>query len=76
MTVRVDLTVVVAVMTGRDGIKVDAGVLDGRLGLGPITLRVVARDPAPGLHRTGAPRAPARPALTARRARYACMHRV
>ena len=76
MPVRVDLAIAVAVMAGRDRIEVDAGLLDGGLGLGTIALGIVSRDPSPGFHGTRTPRAPARPALMAPRARYACILRV
>jgi hypothetical protein len=39
----VRLAVGVPVMSGRDGVEVDAGVGDGRLGLRAIPLRVIAR---------------------------------
>jgi hypothetical protein len=58
----------VAMVTGRHRVKVDAGGVDGRLGVGPVALGVVARQGAPGLHRVPAP--------GARRSRYASTHRV
>jgi hypothetical protein len=50
---RVDL-VAVAVGARRDGIEVDAGRLDGSLGLGTVALGVVAREIAPRPHRARA----------------------
>ena len=58
--VSVDLAVVVAVVARRDGVEVDAGRRDRRLGLCAVALRVVARQRAPRLHRerAGAGRGP------------------
>ena len=67
MAVGVDL-VAVAVVAGRGRIEVDAGSLDGRLGLGAVALGVVARERAPRLHR--------RPAAAVGRSRYASTQRV
>ena len=70
VAIRVD-RVPVAVLARRDRIEVDAGGLDGRLGLRPVTLWVVAGQGAPRLHRgTG------RDGASAARARYASTHRV
>jgi len=80
VSVRVGLTVAVAMVPRRDRVKVDARLFDGRLHLCPIPFRIVARQWAPGLHGTeprGAVRLrPTRSTLAARRARYASMHRV
>ena len=67
MAVGVDL-VAVAVVSGRGRIEVDAGGLDGRLGLRAVALGVVTRERAPRLHR--------RPAAAVGRSRYASTQRV
>jgi hypothetical protein len=67
VAVGVDL-LAMAMVAGRQRVEVDAGRLDGRLGLGAIALRVVARERPPGLHPC--------PAATVRRARYDSTHRV
>jgi len=67
VAVGVDL-VAVPVVTRRGRIEVDAGGLDGRLGLGAVALGIVTRERAPRLHR--------RPAAAVGRSRYASTQRV
>ena len=51
MAVGVDLAVAMPVVTWRDGVEIDARLLDGGLHLGAITLGVIAGQCSPGLHR-------------------------
>ena len=66
VSVGMDVTVSVAVVTGRYRVEVDAGGRDGGLGLGAIALGVVAREASPWLHS----------APPVGRAQYACIQRV
>ena len=51
MALGVDLAVAMPVVTWRDGVEIEARLLDGGLHLGAITLRVIAGQRSPGLHR-------------------------